>query len=87
MNWLFDYGAHNWQPLSGLLIGVALIALYLYLYLTRHKTFIPLIARHVFRNQLMSEQSAESLFNVVTSYMFVIGGVLIILALFYLTNS
>jgi hypothetical protein len=87
VNSLLGYTAHNWQPLSGLFIGIALIALYLYLYLTRHRIFIPLIARHVFRNQLMSEKSAEGLFNVVTSYMFAIGGILIILALFYLTNG
>jgi hypothetical protein len=76
----------NWQPLSGLCIGVALMSVYFYIYLTRHRLAIPIIAKHVFRSQQMSERSAEGLFNVLTSYIFAIGGIWIIAALFYLAN-
>jgi hypothetical protein len=35
----------------------------------------------------MAEKSAEGLFNVATSFVVTVGGLWIILALFYLTNS
>ena len=77
----------SFNELSGLLIGVAVVSVYFCLKLTRHKTAIPFIAKYVFRNQPMSVTSAEKLFNVVTSYVFAIGGIWIIAALFYLANG
>jgi hypothetical protein len=87
MDALATYIAEHWQPLFGLCIGVALISIYLYLYATKHCLVIPLIARYVFGNAPSSIRSAEGLFNVLTSYVFVIGGIWIVLALFYLTNG
>ena len=77
----------HWQPVSGLFIGSAIVALYFYLYAIRRKRMVPWIAKHVFRDQFMSKVSADSLFKVVTSFLFMIGGIVVIVALYYLTNS
>jgi hypothetical protein len=74
-----------WQPLSGLIIGVLVIAIYLYLYLRRKAEIVQWIAKYIFRQQFMSEKSAENLFNVATSFVATIGGLWIILAIYYLT--
>jgi hypothetical protein len=75
-----------WQPLSGFSIGLLMVALYVYLYVNRSTTIVPWIAEHIFRNQMMSEKSADSLFKVITSFLGMFGGLIIILALLYLTH-
>jgi hypothetical protein len=73
-----------WQPLTGLTLGIVMVFLYFYLYATRKKALVPWVARYVFRNQAMSEKSADSLVKVLASYLFMFGGLIIILALLYL---
>ena len=80
-----SYFITYWQPLSGLILGALIIALYLYLYLNRDKKIVPWIARYIFRNQNMTP-SADSLFKVAGSYLLMFGGLVIILALLYLTH-
>jgi hypothetical protein len=75
-----------WQPLSGLLIGLSMVAPYVYLYVNRSKTIVPWIAKDIFRDQMMSEKSADSVFKVVTSFLGMFGGLITILALLYLTH-
>jgi hypothetical protein len=43
--------------------------------------------KKIFRNQFMAEKSAESLLSVVTSFLFMIGGIWIVVAIYYLSNS
>jgi hypothetical protein len=75
-----------WQPLSGFFIGPLMVGLYVYLYVNRSTNIVPWIAKHIFRNQMMSEKSADSLFKVITSFLCMFGGLIIILALLYLTH-
>ena len=84
MNNLIIYILKYWQPISGLMIGLVLIVLFCFLYTRWRKIPVQWIAKHVFRNQIMSERSADSLFNVVISFIPVIGGIWIVLALLYL---
>jgi hypothetical protein len=76
-----------WQPISGLFIGAFMVIAYLYLYTSKAKRIIPWMAKYIFRNQIFAERSAESLFNVVTSFLFMGGGLLIILAIYFLSYS
>jgi predicted PurR-regulated permease PerM len=87
MNNLGSYLRAHWPPLVGLLIGSLIVAFFLYLHLRQKRNIVRWIARYVFRNQIMSDRSAESLFNVVTSFIAGVGGLWIILALYYLTNG
>ena len=82
-----QYLTAHWQPITGLIVGVLIEALYFYLYFTKDKRIVPWIAKFIFRNQFMSEKSADSLFKVVTSYLFMFGGLWIVLAIYFLTNS
>ena len=84
MNTFTAYITEYWQPLSGLIIGLILIILFCLLYTRWRKAPVQWIAKHIFRNQLMSEKSASSLFNVLISLLFAIGGLWVILALVYL---
>ena len=79
-----SYIATNWQPLSGLIIGLAMIALFICLYTRWRKGSVQWIAKYIFRNQMMSEKSAESLLNVLIGFLFAIGGIWVILALVFL---
>jgi hypothetical protein len=74
-----------WQPILGLIIGIAMIALYLYLYNNRNKKIVPWIAKSLFKNQNMGP-SADSLLKVVSSFLFMVGGLMVIFALLYLTH-
>ena len=84
MNTFPSYLLKNWQAIFGLIIGLLLMILFCLLYNRWRKAPIQWIAKHIFRNQLMSEKSAESLFNVITSFVFLIGMLWIVLALVYL---
>lgn len=86
MSELGPYLAAYWQPLSGLIIGIVLVAFFLHLHLHRKQGAIRWIADNVFHNQFMAEHSAEGAFNVATSFVFTVGGLWIILAMLYLTN-
>lgn len=84
MNILIPYITKYWQPMIGLAVGVLLIIFFCLLYTRWRKVSVQWIAKHIFRNQFMSEKSANGLFNVVISYIPVIGGLLIIIALLFL---
>jgi len=84
MNTLTSYAIKYWQPLSGLVIGLLLIILFCLLYTRWRKAPVLWIAKHIFRNQLMSEKSADGLYNYLVSFTLVIGGLWIILALLFL---
>jgi hypothetical protein len=53
--------------------------LFFYLYLRQKRNIIQWLAKYGFRNQYMSEKSAESLFNTAASFIFAV-------AIYYLTN-
>lgn len=63
-----------------------MLVFFFYLNTYGKKSLIRWVAKNVFRNQMMSEKSAESLITVVTSFIFVIGGLWVILAILFLTN-
>jgi hypothetical protein len=87
MNGPISYLITYWQPIFGLGIGTLMVAAYLYLHLNRNKRIIPWMAKHLFRSQMFAERSAEGLFNVVTSFLFMAGGLLVILAIYFLSYS
>jgi hypothetical protein len=76
-----------WPPIVILLAGSGLVAFFLYLHLVRKADSVRWIAKYIFRNQLMSEKSAEALFDIATSFVVTVGGLWIILAIYYLTNK
>ncbi len=73
-----------WQPLSGLVIGLLLVILFCLLYTRWRKKPVQWITKHIFRSQLMSEKSATGLYNVMISFIPVIGVIWIFSALLYL---
>ena len=85
MNTFVIYLITYWQPLSGLFIGLLTVFVFLYLHIFQKANIVQWIAKYIFRNQFMSEKSAENLFNVITSFLVTIGGLWIILAIYYLT--
>ena len=80
------YLVTHWQPIAVLLIGVLILGLYYYLHINKKQRIVPWIAKHIFRNENMTF-SAESLFNVVTSFLFMIGGIWVIVGMFHLSNG
>lgn len=84
MDTFISYMTKYWQPLSGLIIGLFLVILFCFLYTRWRKTPVQWIAKHVFRNQFMSEKSADGLYSYLISFILVIGGLGIVLALLYL---
>ncbi len=84
MNEFMTYITEYWAPLSGMLIGLLIVAFFILLKTRWKKKSVQWVARVIFRNQIMSEKSAESLFNVVTSFLLTLGGLWIILALLFL---
>jgi len=81
-----SYLVHNWQPATGLLLGGLILGFYYYLHIKWKGHIVPWIAQHVFRNQNMMV-SATSFFNVVSSFVFLLGGIWIVTALYYLGNG
>lgn len=84
MNTFTSYMIKYWQPLSGLIIGLLLIILFCLLYTRWRKKSVEWVAKHIFRNQLMSEKSATGLYNVVISFIPLVGAIWIVSALLYL---
>lgn len=84
MNNFMLYVIKYWQPLSGLIIGLLLVTLFCFLYTRWRKKPVEWISKHIFRNQFMSEKSANGLYNVLISFIPMIGGLWIVLALLYL---
>jgi ethanolamine transporter EutH len=80
MSYIIKY----WRPLSGLVIGLLLVILFCLLYTRWRKKPVQWIAKHIFRNQFMSEKSADGLYNVLISFIPMIGGLWIVSALLYL---
>jgi len=76
----------HWQPISGLFIGLLMLALYYYLHFKAKDRVAFWIAKHIFRNQNRIA-SAGDLFNVVTSFLFMFGGIWVIVAIYYLSNG
>ena len=81
-----NYLISHWQPVVGLFIGIIMLILYFYLHVRMKHYCLRLIAKYVFRNENMIP-SAESAFNVATSFLFMFGGVWVVLALYYLANG
>jgi hypothetical protein len=75
-----------WQPIVGMGLGALMLVLYYYLRVRRKGECVRWIAQHVFGSEYKIT-SAESLFNVVTSFLFMIGGVWIIVGIYYLSNA
>jgi hypothetical protein len=84
---MLSYIITFWPPLLILFAGAGLVAFFLYLHLLRKADSIRWMAKYIFRNQIMSEKSAEGLFNTATSFVVTVGGLWIILAIYYLTNT
>lgn len=78
-----DYLITYWQPLSGLLIGILVLGLFFILHLRWKKPIIEWVVMKVFRD-ISYMQSTESFFNVVVSFLFTMGALMIILALMFL---
>ena len=87
MSTLSQYLYTYWAPLLILVAGSVLVALFLYLHLLKKQEIIRRMAKYIFRNQIMAEKSAEGLFNVATSFVVTVGGLWMILAIYYLTNG
>jgi hypothetical protein len=80
------YLVAHWQPIAVFLIGIAILGIYYFLHFRKKQIIVPWIAKYMLRNQNMVP-SAEGLFNVVTSFIFLVGGIWIIVAIFYLSNG
>ena len=76
-----------WPSLVVLAGGILFVGFFLYLNVFKKQKIVGWLAKHVFRNQLMSEKSAENLLMTATSFLLMIGGLWIILALYYLVNG
>jgi hypothetical protein len=77
-----------WQPLSGLLLGVAILILvgYIQFFSNIRTRVVKCIAKHIYRDKFMSEKSAESLFMAITSFAVPVAAIFILSAILYLTN-
>jgi hypothetical protein len=86
VNELTTYVALYWQPLSGLCVGLAMLIFvgYINWYKGVKADTLRWIARRIFRNEFGSEASADGLFMVVTSFLLLIGGTMVVAALVYL---
>ena len=82
---MINYFLYYWQPLTVLLIGVLCIFFFIYLHVYQKKRIVHWMAKYIFRNEHMIP-SATDAFNVVTSFIVTIGGLWVILSLFYLVN-
>lgn len=82
-----SYLTTHWPPIVVLLSGILLIGFWGYLQLRLKASAAKWMAKHVFSDQLMALKSAENLLNVTTSFIGVIGGLWVILAIYYLSNG
>ncbi len=82
-----NYLITEWQPIAGIFLGLLMLTFYYYLQIGKKAQIVKWIAKNIFRNQFMAEKSAESALNVVTSFLFMIGGIWIVVAIYYLSNS
>ena len=82
-----NYLITEWQPIAGIFLGLLMLTFYYYLQISKKAQIVTWIAKNIFRNQFMAEKSAESALNVVTSFLFMIGGIWIVVAIYYLSNS
>ena len=82
------YLATSWQPLLMLLIGLCAVLLvgYIQWFGSTRKTIVQWIGKYIFRDKYGSQQSADSLFMVITSFLVAVGGVWIVVAILFLTN-
>lgn len=81
-----SYLLTHWQPVAVLVLGPLMLGFYYYLHLKKKQSVLPWIARNIFRNENMIP-SAESLFNVLSSFLFMFGLIWVIVAIFYLANG
>lgn len=77
-----------WQPLSGLVLGVAMLAFagYTNWYGMTKADIVRWIAKHIFHDKFRSEASADNLFMTATSFLLMFGGIMIVVALLYLNH-
>lgn len=83
-----SYLIKYWQPLFMLAVGLSAVLFigYAQWFGNVRKKTVQWIARYIFRDKLGSEQSADSLFMVVTSFLVAIGAVWVIVAILFLAN-
>jgi hypothetical protein len=83
---IIRYATTYFQPLTGLFVGGAILALvgYVNWYGTVKTDVVRWIAKHIFRDEFRSEKSADGLLMAITSFLLLIGGLWIILAVQYL---
>lgn len=83
---MYLYITKFWAPIMVLVAGLILVSFFLYLHLSLKTRIVRWIAKSVFRNE-NATSSAEGIFNVATSLIVTIGGLWIILAIYYLSNG
>ena len=83
---MYTYITKFWAPITVLIAGLILVSFFIYLHLKLKPRIVKWIAKYIFRNENMVP-SAEGVFNVATSFVAMIGGLWIILAIYYLSNG
>ncbi len=88
LNEIVSYLAQFGQPLSGLFVGILLFVFvgFINWYGTIKGQIVNRIAKSFFRNEYKSNSSAADLFMVVSSFLVVFAGLLVIFALYFLVN-
>lgn len=74
-------------PLLVGILGLVMVAFSVYLFAVGKRRIVKWVAVHIFRNQRVSEKSAEGLLNVLASFLHTIGGLWIILAVFFFSRT
>jgi hypothetical protein len=74
------------QPLVGIAAGLLIFSLVAYVnwYGNIKQETVKWIAKHIFRNEFRSEQSADGIFMTVTAFLIMMSGIWLILAFLYL---
>lgn len=83
---MISYLITYWQPISGFLIGSLMLVLYYFLHVKLKGKITLWIAKNIFRNENMTP-SAEDLFKVITSFLFMFGAIMVIVAIYYISNG
>lgn len=83
---MISYLTTHWQPIVALLAGLLILFVYYFLHFKVKNKAVMWIAKNIFRSENMTP-SAEDLFNVITSFLFMFGGIWVIVAIFYLANG
>lgn len=83
-----EYFVYNFQPLSGLILGVLILIFVCFINWygdLKHRSS-KFIEAKLFQNDPRSEMSANGVFMTLTSFLVMIGGILIVVAMLFLNN-